>query len=36
MDGPAVQAFTVSPRVGFQMPSDGEAALFLAELEENA
>ena len=34
MDGPAVEAFTVSPRVGFQMPSDGEAALFLAELNE--
>ena len=35
MDGPAVQSFTVSPRVGFRMPSDGEAALFLKELEEN-
>lgn len=33
MDGPAVEAFTVSPRVGFRMPSDGEAALFLAELD---
>ncbi len=35
MDGPAVEAFTVSPRVGFRMPSDGEAALFLQELDEN-
>ena len=34
MDGPAVQDFTVSPRVGYQLPSDGEAALFLKELEE--
>ena len=35
MDGPAVEAFSVSPRVGFQMPSDGEAALFLQELNES-
>ena len=33
MDGPAVAAFTVSPRTGFRLPSDGEAALFLKELE---
>ena len=33
MDGPAVDAFTVSPRVGFRIPSDGEAALFLKDLE---
>ena len=33
MDGPAVDAFTVSPRVGFLTPSDGEAALFLQDLE---
>ena len=33
MDGPAVQAFTVSPRTGFRIPSDGEAALFLKDLE---
>ena len=33
MDGPAVEAFTVSPRTGFLSPSDGEAALFLADLE---
>ena len=32
MDGPAVDAFTVSPRVGFLTPSDGEAALFLKDL----
>ena len=35
MDGPAVEVFTVSPRVGFRMPSDGEAALFLQELDES-
>ena len=34
MDGPAVEAFTVSPRTGFLMPSDGEASLFLRELDE--
>ena len=34
MDGPAVMDFTVSPRTGFLMPSDGAAAAFLAELEE--
>jgi hypothetical protein len=28
-----VQAFTVSPRTGYQIPSDGEAALFLKDLE---
>ena len=33
MDGPAVQKFTVSPRTGFRIPSDGEAALFLKDLE---
>ncbi len=33
MDGPAVLDFSVSPRTGFQMPSDGEAALFLKDLE---
>ena len=35
MDGPAVEVFTVSPRIGFRMPSDGEAALFLQELDES-
>ena len=34
MDGPAVEAFTVSPRTGFLIPSDAENALFLKELEE--
>ena len=34
MDGPAVQAFSVSPRTGFLIPSDGEAGLFLADLEK--
>ena len=34
MDGPAVEAFTVSPRTGFLIPSDGESALFLKQLEE--
>ncbi len=33
MDGPAVEAFTVSPRVGFLIPSDAENALFLKDLE---
>ena len=34
MDGPAVQAFTVSPRTGFRIPSDGDATLFLKDLEK--
>ena len=34
MDGPAVDTFTVSPRVGFLMPSDAENSLFLKNLEE--
>ena len=33
MDGPAVEAFTVSPRVGFLIPSDAEATLFLKDLD---
>ena len=33
MDGPAVEAFTVSPRVGFLIPSDAENAMFLQDLE---
>ena len=33
MDGPAVDRFTVSPRTGFLIPSDAEAALFLEDLE---
>ena len=34
MDGPAVEAFSVSPRDGFLIPSDAEGALFLRDLEE--
>lgn len=33
MDGPAVEAFSVSPRTGLHMPSDAEAVLFLKMLE---
>lgn len=33
MDGPAVEAFSVSPRTGFLIPSDAESALFLKDLE---
>jgi len=32
MDGPAVEAFSVSPRNGFLIPSDAENSLFLADL----
>ena len=34
MDGPAVMDFSISPRSGFLMPSDAEAALFQKELDE--
>ena len=34
MDGPAVMEFTVSPRSGWLIPSDAEAALFLKDLEQ--
>ena len=34
MDGPSVEAFSVSPRAGLHMPSDGESALFLRMLAE--
>ena len=34
MDGPAVEAFSVSPRTGLHMPSDGESALFLKMLDD--
>lgn len=34
MDGPAVERFSVSPRTGLHMPSDGECALFLTMLDE--
>ena len=33
MDGPSVGSFSVSPRTGFRMPSDAEAALFLQDLD---
>ncbi len=32
MDGPAVEAFSVSPRTGFLIPSDAENSLFMADL----
>ena len=32
MDGPSVEAFSVSPRVGFLIPSDAENALFMESL----
>jgi len=34
MDGPAVEAFSVSPRNGFLMPSDGMDSAYIAELLE--
>ena len=34
MDGPSVESFSVSPRTGLHMPSDGESTLFLKMLEE--
>jgi len=34
MDGPSVEAFSVSPRNGFLIPSDAENSLFLKSLEE--
>jgi NAD+ synthase (glutamine-hydrolysing) len=34
MDGPAVEGFSVSPRNGFLLPSDGMDTLYLKELEE--
>ena len=34
MDGPAVEAFSVSPRTGFLIPSDAENTLFLKCLEK--
>ena len=32
MDGPAVEAFSVSPRTGFLIPSDAENTMFLNSL----
>lgn len=34
MDGPSVESFSVSPRTGLHMPSDGECTLFLKLLED--
>ena len=34
MDGPSVDSFSVSPRTGMLIPSDGEAALFMADIDE--
>ena len=34
MDGPAVEAFSVSPRTGFLIPSDAENSLFLKDLSK--
>jgi hypothetical protein len=33
MDGPSVEAFSVSPRTGFLIPSDAENSLFMASLD---
>ena len=35
MDGPSIEAFSVSPRTGFKMPSDAEASMFIKNLEES-
>lgn len=34
MDGPSIDSFSVSPRVGMLIPSDGEAALWFADIDE--
>jgi NAD+ synthase (glutamine-hydrolysing) len=34
MDGPAVEGFSVSPRNGFLIPSDGMDSLYIAEINE--
>jgi len=34
MDGPSIDTFSVSPRIGMLIPSDGEAALWLADIDE--
>ena len=36
MDGPSVEAFSVSPRVGFLIPSDAENSLFMASVDSVA
>lgn len=35
MDGPSVMHFSVSPRIGLHLPSDAEAAAFLADLDSS-
>ena len=34
MDGPAVEAFSVSPRTGYLIPSDAENTMFLSSLAD--
>ena len=34
MDGPSIDSFSVSPRIGMLIPSDGEAALWFADIDE--
>ncbi len=36
MDGPSVEAFSVSPRTGFLIPSDAENSLFMASVDSVA
>lgn len=36
MDGPSVEAFSVSPRTGFLIPSDAENSLFMASVDSAA
>ena len=36
MDGPSVEAFSVSPRTGFLIPSDAENSLFIASVDSAA
>ena len=33
MDGPSIDSFSVSPRIGMLIPSDGEAALWFADID---
>ena len=35
MDGPSIEAFSVSPRIGLSLPSDADATALLAELEKS-
>ena len=34
MDGPSIDSFSVSPRIGMLIPSDGEAALWFADIDQ--